>query len=358
LIAKPDLIWAKGWHLGPVPCTIQERQQEDAMTTTVLTLALVAFLPADPPSRKDAPRERHPLAPSLPLLTEEEEAKIERIIDRFVAYDIGKLRGPEGLKALDDFKRLGPEAIPMLIDGLNRTANYQHTCPAVIIARKLGALLVASDDQELLDFARENIGAGVTAKRHVGVIKDLRVACMLRKSALQRRALAAGVRAGGEAPALRSRSLVQLVEAAGSERGPRLKAVLVELEQRKGDQVLGALSAATGSYETDVQQLARNLLVRHLARQNAAVLKEKLKDDRPAVRAAAARAVGAAGLRWGGELLELLDDNDADVQQAARQALVQLAGGIDYGPPAVASATARSEAARQWTAWWARQTGK
>ena len=328
------------------------------MTTTVLTLALVAFLPADPPTRKDAPRERHPLAPSLPLLTEEEEAKIERIIDRFIAYDTGKLRGPEGLKALNDFKRLGPEAIPPLIDGLNRTANFQHTCPAVIIARKLGALLIASDDQELLEFARENIGAGVSAKRHLGVIKDLRVACMLRKSALQRRALATGVPPGADTQALRSKSLAQLVEAAGSERGPRLKTVLVELEQRKGDQVLGTLSAATGSYETDVQQLARSLLVRHLARQSAAVLKEKLKDDRPAVRAAAARAVGASGLRWGSELIELLDDSDADVQQAARQALVQLARGADHGPQAGASATERAEAARRWTAWWARQTGK
>jgi hypothetical protein len=297
------------------------------MTAALLSLAFVSLLPAD------APRERHPLAPSLPLLTAEEEAKIERIIDRFIDYDVGKLRGPEGLKALNDFKRLGPEAIPSLIDGLNRAGNLEHSCPAVIIARKLASFLTVSNDQELLEYARENIGAGVTAKRHQGVIKDLRVACMLRKGALQRQALAAGVRVAPAAPSLRSLPLADLVGAAGSERGPRLKLILMELEQRQGGKVIDALgAAAAGSYETDVQELARGLLVRHLTRQGGAVLKNRLKDDRPVVRAAAARVVGARGLRYGAELIELLGDDDATVRQAARQALVQLARGTDYGP--------------------------
>ncbi len=171
----------------------------------------------------------------------------------------------------------------------------------MIIARKLARFLNASDDTELLDFARETIGAGVTARRHQGVIKDLRVACMLRKSLVQRRAMAAGLKAGPGQQALRSMSLAKLVEAAGSERGPRLKMVMVELEQRKGEEVINALGAAATSYEPDVQQLARGLLVRHLGRQGGTVVKAKLKDDRAVVRAAAAQVVGAKGWRFGGE---------------------------------------------------------
>jgi hypothetical protein len=330
---------------------------EAIMTSTAFMLALATLVPADAPTPKDT-RERHPFAPSLPLLNQKEEAKIERIIDRFIDYDTGKLRGSEGLKALNDFKALGPEAIPNLIDGLNRAANLEHSCPAVIIARKLASFLTVSNDPELLDFARENIGAGVTAHRHQGVIKDLRVACMLRKSTLQRRALASGAQAGSGQQTLRSMTLTDLVAAAGNERGPRLKTVLVELEQRKGDSVVNALGAAAGSYEDDVRQLARKLLLRHLSRLDSAALKERLKDDRPQVRAAAARAVGAGGRRFGGELIDCLSDDDPEVRQAARQALVQLAGGTDHGPEPNAKASARAEAVRQWQSWWTRQSGK
>ena len=57
------------------------------------------------------------LAPSLPRLTKDEYAKIDTTIDRFIQYDIGKLKGAEGKKALDDFNRLGSESIFNLIDG-------------------------------------------------------------------------------------------------------------------------------------------------------------------------------------------------------------------------------------------------
>jgi hypothetical protein len=328
------------------------------MAQAILALAFVALVPADAPPRKDTPRERHPLAPSLPQLTAEEETKIEGVIDRFIDYDTGKLRGAEGRKALEDFKRLGPEAIPPLIDGLNRAANLGHSCATVIIARKLAVFLGATNDQQLLDFARETIGAGVTATRHQGVIKDLRVACMVRKSVVQRQAMAAWVQAKPGPSPLRSMSVAQLVEAAGSERGPHLKMVLVELEQRKGNQVINALGAAASSYEPDIRQLARVLLVRHLSRQTGTAVKAKLKDDRPAVRAAAAEVIAVRGWRFGSELIDLLSDADADVRQAARRALVQLARGTDYGPEANATAAERADAIRQWDSWWAAQTGK
>jgi HEAT repeat protein len=271
------------------------------MSMALLFLALASLVAAEAPGEKNPPRERHPLAPSLPLLTPEQEAKIERVIDRFIDYDTGKLRGSEGHKALRDFKALGPEAIPSLIDGLNRAANLEHSCPAVIIARKLASMLGSSRDTELLEFARENIGSGVTARRHMGVIQDLRVACMLRRTALRRQG------------------------AGGPETAPLP---------------------------------AQSLSSANLARLPPSVFKEKLKDDQPSVRATAAKIIGIKGWRFGAELIGALDDNDAEVQQAARRALIQLAGGTDYGPEPSASTTEREEAVRLWSAWWARQTRK
>ena len=80
-----------------------------------------------------------------------------------------------------------------------------------------------------------------------------------------------------------------LVEAATKERGQRLKQVLSELAQRPGDEPLGALGIAAASYERDVQQYARNLLVQNLSRQTPTFVKEKLADDKAEVRLAAAR---------------------------------------------------------------------
>ncbi len=321
------------------------------MNTALLTLALVALAPADPPAFKD--RERHPLAPSLPLLTEKEQEAIEKVIDRLIEYDIGKLKGTAGKKALADFKTLGPEAIPALIEGLNRAATMEASCPAVLIAKKLAEMLSASEDSELLDFARENIGAGVKTRRHTVVLKDLKVTCQLRKAALQRRLLALK-RTGGAKPP-RSMSVVELADAAGSERGPRLKLILAELGGRPGEKAVAALGAAAGAYEGDVRQAARDALAKNLARASAAGLKAKLADDRAEVRIAAARAVAARGLRFGPELIALLTDSEGEVRQAARQALVRLSRGNDYGPERGASEADLEAAVRRWRAWWEKQ---
>src|SRR5262245_52994819 len=83
-----------------------------------------------PPERTQ--RERNPIAPSLFLPTKEESKRYEKVINRFIQFDIGELKGGEGKKAYEEFKRLPPEAICELIEGFNRAANLEHSCPAVI----------------------------------------------------------------------------------------------------------------------------------------------------------------------------------------------------------------------------------
>jgi len=164
-----------------------------------LLLSLLMFLadPQEPPAKtpkpdkpqgkldSQTPRKPHPLVPSLPELTDEEEKKLDAIIDRFIEADTGQLKASEAKKAMDEFKALGPEAFFALIRGLNKSANIDHSCPALTIAKKLNGTLRTSTDTELLQYARENIGLGVKKSRHMDAIKDLKLTSSLRLNALK-----------------------------------------------------------------------------------------------------------------------------------------------------------------------------
>src|SRR5260370_42549406 len=115
------------------------------MLTLTLSLALcVAAGPDDNPATPPTPAsptttpKPHPLAPSLKATTESDEDKFDKVIDRFIEYDTGKLKGPEAKKALEDFMKLPPEAVFALIRGLNRAAAIEHSCPALVIAKRIG----------------------------------------------------------------------------------------------------------------------------------------------------------------------------------------------------------------------------
>jgi hypothetical protein len=322
------------------------------MTTTLLTLALAAVMSADP----DTPRKPNPLAPSLPQLTDEEEDKLDTIIIRFIEADIGKLHGDDYKTAIREFDKLGPEAIPALIRGMNKAAKIEGSCPAVKIAAKLSKMLSTTEDRELLLFARENIGAGVGRTQHYKVLDALRVDCMIRRNLLARQARLgkpALSRQGDKG--LHSLSLDDLTKAAGSDRGQRLKDVLTELATRRGDEAIAALGVAAAAYEKDVRDLARTLLEKNLVRQGVAVIKEKTKDDKAEVRMATARVIASKGLKLGGELIDLLGDDKPAVREAAHTALVKLNKGADYGPSREATAEERDEAIKKWRAWWEKQ---
>src|SRR5437660_1648086 len=163
------------------------------MTPTLLTLTVLLLVPSD----SETPRKPHPFAPSLPQLTDEEEDKLDDIINRFILHDSGRLPGAEGTRARAEFDKLGPNAIPALIRGL-----------------------------------------------------------------------------------------------------------------RRGNDALNALGVAAATYENDVRDLARDQLARQLGNLSPADLKEKFKDDKAEIRAAAIRVAADKGLRWGAELIDLLADEN------------------------------------------------
>jgi hypothetical protein len=321
------------------------------MLTTLLLTAVLLF-----PGDEDPPRKPHPLAPSLPALTREEEDKLDRTIDRFIQYDTGKLLGKEGLEALREFEKLGPEAIPALIRGLNRAADIDHSCPVLVITKKLVRLLGASNDAELMDFARENIGIGVSSGKHAGLLRELRTQCMIRRNALAK-AGTGNKSSTVTAKTPKSMSVGELAEALGREKTlPKLKPYLVELEQRKGDEALTALGGlASSEYDRDVQQFTRDLLVKNLIRQPPETIKEKLKASLVEVRRAALLVATTKKMPLGDQFIDLLADEDEGIRDAAHSALILLARGKDFGPKPTALPADREDAIRQWRSWWAKQ---
>ncbi len=321
------------------------------MTPTILTLLFAAFLSGDPTTTDDAaPRKPNPLAPSLPLLTPDEEDHLDKIIDRFIQFDTGQLKGEEGKKAFDDFRKLGPEAIPALILGINRAAVMENSCPTLVIAKKLKMLLSSSDDEDLLDFAYDNIAAGVERSQHMRVLQDLRVGCMLRRNALVRLEEQTGVKPP------RKMTTTELADAMARDSGNRLKMELMELGKRKGPEVLTGLVAAADNKNDEVRKLELDLMVGQMTTQGIEVVQARLTDENTGVRRSAAKSA-ANFTSLAGDLIGLLADPDADVADAAHQSLVKLSGGQDFGP-ASASKAEIDAARRKWQGWWDKERGK
>ncbi|MCS7047496.1 MAG: hypothetical protein NZO58_14160, partial [Gemmataceae bacterium] len=202
------------------------------------------------------------------------------------------------------------------------------------------------------------IGAGVKTRRHMGVVKDLQLTCILRKGFLQKQQLAAG---GAGRPALppgppnvSQQTPAELLAAAKTEQGAKLKALLIEAEKR---QLLDVLLTAAGRPETEAKQLGETYLAKHLAGTTADQLKHLLKHPKVEARAAAAHAIATRQLPLAKELIDALADESLVVRQAARGALVRLAGGQDFGPAPDADDLERAEAIRRWRSWHAKQTG-
>jgi hypothetical protein len=320
------------------------------MTSTLLTLTL-ALLAAEPEKTDKPPRKASAIAPSLPALTREEEDKLDEIVNRLILADIGRLRGEDAKKAVKEFEALKPEAIPALIRGLNKSAKFNHSCPVLLIGKKLTSLLLASNDQQLLEFAHDEIGAGVGRSRYASTLADLRFKCTQRRNYLAR--LAPPPPKG-----LAAQSTADLAKQTNSERGPRLKALLTELAKRDGKEVLPALAFAAESYEKDIQKLGRELLDSHLGRLSSSQVLEKLDDDNAEVRKSAIRLIASKHPDYLDRVIDRLTDDSADVRATARTVLAKAAKGEDFGPTDSADKAGQRESQRKWRDWWKRRSDK
>jgi hypothetical protein len=320
------------------------------MTSTLLMLALLLAAEPDRPADKTPPK-RSGIAPSLKPVTAEEEDRFDEIVNRLILSDIGRLRGEAARKATKEFDALPPEAVPALIRGLNRSAKSNYSCPVLLISKKLWKILVSSDDQELLQFARDEIGADVGRSRHAGNLNDLKVKIMLRQNYLARIA-------PPKPKGLAALTTVALARRANSERGPQLRGILTELAKRTGKEVMPALAFAASSYDRETQKLGRDLLDEHLGKQSASQVVERLDDDSPEIRRSAVRVVGAKHPDFLSRVIDRLTDDDAGVRAEARAVLVKLGKGKDFGPAADDARAEQREAQRKWRDWLKRRTAE
>ncbi|HUY87258.1 MAG TPA: hypothetical protein VMV10_00840 [Pirellulales bacterium] len=138
-----------------------EPQEQAIATTGPSQRGALASVPAariPPPERLPASRDQ--AAPKT-AADAEREWRLDDVVARFIEYDIGRLQGAEGERARREFDRLGPEAIPALVRGLNRSAKIHASCPVVVISNKLSRLTEHQHDRETLEYVVENLGKGV-----------------------------------------------------------------------------------------------------------------------------------------------------------------------------------------------------
>ena len=90
-----------------------------------------------------------------------QQRALDQVVDDFIAYDVGQLRGAAGMAARQRFAALGPEALPALVRGLNKAAGIHASCPVGVIAGKLISTLQNANDPSLREYAINNIGVGV-----------------------------------------------------------------------------------------------------------------------------------------------------------------------------------------------------
>lgn len=87
--------------------------------------------------------------------------QMDRIVERFIQYDVGQLSGENGRQALIEFQSLGSESVPSLVRGLNHAARIQYSCPVGVLSEKLVQLLLQGKDSSLTEYVVRNLGQGV-----------------------------------------------------------------------------------------------------------------------------------------------------------------------------------------------------
>ena len=90
------------------------------------------------------------------LETPQQRARYDKIVNEFIQYDVGQLRGKKGRAANARFQSLkNPNAIPALVRGAINASRIRASCPIIMISNKLGGLLRTTNDPRLLQHAMD-----------------------------------------------------------------------------------------------------------------------------------------------------------------------------------------------------------
>ena len=295
-------------------------------------------------------REPNPLAPSLPLLSDAEEARYDKIVNQFIKYDLGQLPGAEGLKAKNDFLKLTSESIPALFRGLQISSKLEHSCPVAMISQKLKSFLLKSEDDELLDFARDELTSALEGSRHAPLLQDMRLGVTLRRKVVL-----------ANKPAvpkwLLSMTVAEMLKSLQEEENQQKHKLMAQELGRRGDhESLQGLGLFAVSFYPEVKEPSIKLLQEKMRKLKIGEMQEFLKDTNPLLRQKAAEAMGNLKATKGAEdLVPLLLDANGGVQKAAREALVKIGAGKDFGPIDFSNSESVRKSQSEWKRWLTEQ---
>ena len=293
-----------------------------------------------------AKREPHPLAPSLPLLSEAEEARYDKIVNQFIKYDLGQLPGAEGLKAKNDFLKLGSESIPALFRGLQSSAKLEHSCPVAMISQKLKSFLLKSEDDELLDYARDELTTALEGSRHAPLLQDMRLGVTLRRKVV--------LANKPKAPKwLLEMTVPEMLKSLREEENQQKHKLMAQELGRRGDhESLQGLGLFAVSFYPEVKEPSIKLLKEKMRKLKTLELQEFLMDPNTLLRQKAAETIGEIKAIKGAEdLVPLLSDSNAGVRKAAREALMKIADGKDFGPVDYSNPENVKKSQSNWKQW-------
>lgn len=277
------------------------------------------------------------------------------IVDAFILYDVGQLRGQEGQAANAAFRALaGDEAIPALVHGVNKAARMRQSCPIIVVAGKLSGMLEQAKDREMVEYAVTHLdrsGANVHYGNYVDRLREQAERLLRGDELYVPRELRGGTvdQFRRLNKPLKDWTLKDLEESVHLERDTLLLRVLEELVKRKGAQHTDAMARAIDVVPEDVKEVARGLLAQRLVRMKDRTLIAKLEDPNIEVRAAAVRAIGYKGSPLYKELAAAMRDKQM-VAEYAHQALVKLSG-EDLGPSSNAAGMQWYRASKRWEDW-------
>jgi hypothetical protein len=300
------------------------------------------------------------------------QQQMDHIVEQFIRYDIGQLPGAAGQRARRAFDQLGPEAIPALVRGLNRSASIHASCPVCVISSKLQNSLGQCRDPRLLQYAIANIGLEVPAAApHRSRLENLVKSLMSSATALEE-GLASADRT--ERIAAIERILNQHAALSAKEK-LQLSEPLIELMESGDEQLALAahrlMALMTPSLLPPPAERTLNrdpkLAVQqwrdHWRRVAQALSLERERYDGLALalasedlfeRQAAALVIARFGTRFSDgqklllarRLLELLSAGDAESHQSAQAALIRLASADED--------VATAWTLPRWRAYWDR----
>jgi HEAT repeat protein len=105
------------------------------------------------------------------------------------------------------------------------------------------------------------------------------------------------------------------------------------------------------------QGQAQAKLLKLMAGDSPEVLRSKLQAGDPVVRWVAVNVIAARRLPLEADVIELLNDPENSVRQAARQVLARLSRGTDFGPLPDWTPARRAQTVGRWKTWLALQQG-